>query len=1036
MAALNKENCEEHPRSKLASNSIVPRSQEDYITQVSEEIEGRVTKKLSQEFSRTENRILGALAGLDDFLMNPLLQGHSGTTPEASRNVFSVNQGTIEDDSQSNPHPEAGLLTSAREDHHDVVTAAQRESVEDRDMVTGGQRENLCQRDRVTGATGVHEEIMYCSPSTSSRNQKKNRSTSQPQFHSENTPATIEADQILMALQQLANNNISANFHNNIDRTSKLPKSLTTTMPTFDGKSEKFELFEDLSQTSLKIHNQLTEEDRINYFLSLMRGDALQTFKNMNGPTRENLGEILAVFRRKYVKPQPMATAKHKFQKLVFNPANQKLVDFFDELQRLAKDASRIAAHVIIEQFIYAKMPPHLKKSKNQSHLESGTYEQIVTHLEKELELNGLEAPDELQINTVSHNTVNANADRTKPTCQDIIKISADCWKNSESKLKLIKKILETKTVMPIPLTQTATSTILTTTTETVTELKESQKLFTHPVRHVVKQTIQQRDAIMEPMQPIDRLPGEKTGKTKSGPRKSQSKWLKLNYSGCSPEFKLNMPRLHSEAATDRPEETHLTLPPIPEVVWQQPQETYLNNIHNDLTNQTHTQTHMSKQKNDVEAQTSPIKETSFQVSGSDTESFLENQTRSIPVQCPNDSNNQQNEIQRNEIGFTTYANGDDNISPPEITTSQIQEQLVRDDITNELYMPLSSTIVLKRKKEMLYVPLDFENGLTTDAFDDSGAYVSAIAQKELDRIQQQAPSNNLKIDDPPNFQIQVANGQLEKPTATATVKFDIGDHIFAEHFVVMKNLTGPIIGLHFMKHNSVVIDTTHGLTHFPNLTMQVKSASSQASAKPQCVLIYDSITIPQMTTKTITAIVDHVLEWKTTGTVTPVEKFTEAASLIISHSMPTIIDRKIAVRVTNTTELLYTINKNTQIAEFSVVTPEQFKFIKPVDMAILSMIPVGDPDLVTYLTELLRTNKPDQQTNTFWFPTPKKPGNTEDHTPIQTRILTELRELQRREKLNPEDNIESRTEFLKRFDWTDTLLTETKKQAFEDILV
>ena len=62
-------------------------------------------------------------------------------------------------------------------------------------------------------------------------------------------------------------------------------------------------------------------------------------------------------------------------------------------------------------------MPPHLKKSINQAHLENGTYEQIVTHLEKELELNGLEAPDKLQINTVSHNTANALADRTKPTC-------------------------------------------------------------------------------------------------------------------------------------------------------------------------------------------------------------------------------------------------------------------------------------------------------------------------------------------------------------------------------------------------------------------------------------------------------------------------------------------------------------------------------------------------------------------------------------------------------------------------------------------
>ena len=450
------------------------------------------------------------------------------------------------------------------------------------------------------------------------------------------------------------------------------------------------------------------------------------------------------------------------------------------------------------------------------------------------------------------------------------------------------------------------------------------------------------------------------------------------------------MPRLHSGAAIDRAEVSPLTLPPTPEVVWQQSQETYLTIIHNDLTNETHKDTHTPKQKNDVAAQTSPIKETSSQVSGSHTESLLENQSRSIPVQCPNDSKKQQNEIQRNKTGLTTYANGDDNISPPKITTSQIQEQLVRDDITNELYMPLSSTIVLKRKKVMLYVPLDFENGLTIDALVDSGAYVSAIAQKELDRIKQQSPSNILRTDDPPYFQIQVANGQLEKPTATATLKFDIGDHIFVEHFVAMNNLTRRTTGLHFMRHNSVVIDTTHGLIHFPHLTMQVKSASSQASAKPQDVLIHDSITVPQMTTKTITAFVDHISEWNTTRTVTPVEKFTEAASLKISYSMSTIIDKKIAVRVTNTTESPYTINKNTRVAEFSVVNPEESKFIKPVDTAILSMIPAGDPDMVTYLTELLRTNKTDQQNNTFWFPTPKNPGNTEDHTPIQTRILAD----------------------------------------------
>ena len=58
--------------------------------------------------------------------------------------------------------------------------------------------------------------------------------------------------------------------------------------------------------------------------------------KTLMARPRENVGRILAVFQRKNVKPQSMATTKHKFQKLVFNPANQKLVDLLDQFQRLA----------------------------------------------------------------------------------------------------------------------------------------------------------------------------------------------------------------------------------------------------------------------------------------------------------------------------------------------------------------------------------------------------------------------------------------------------------------------------------------------------------------------------------------------------------------------------------------------------------------------------------------------------------------------------------------------------------------------------
>ena len=217
---------------------------------------------------------------------------------------------------------------------------------------------------------------------------------------------------------------------------------------------------------------------------------------------------------------------------------------------------------------------------------------------------------------------------------------------------------------------------------------------------------------------------------------------------------------------------------------------------------------------------------------------------------------------------------------------------------------------------------------------------------------------------------------------------------------------------------------------------MKVKTASSETTTKPQPVITDEALTIPPTTTETITAFIDYPSRWNTSGTVTPLEKFTETVSLLISHSMSTLIDKRIAVTVNNSMESQYLLKKHSQIAEFSVVTREQSKHIKSVEMAILSMIPQGDPDLTAYLNELLRTKKPEQQDNTFWFPTPENPGKPEDHTPIQRRILNEMNELKDKEKLNPQESTESREKLLKRFHWTDTLLSQTEKQAIENILL
>ena len=128
LAAVTREIQVENPRNGQSRNTSILRINEEYITQVSEGIEGRVTKKLSQEFSRTVSRILGALSKLGEFLLNPQIRTHSGTVPGTFQNTNVENHGTNEDDRQSDPHPGAGIFrsqiteNSGPEFGHDMVT--------------------------------------------------------------------------------------------------------------------------------------------------------------------------------------------------------------------------------------------------------------------------------------------------------------------------------------------------------------------------------------------------------------------------------------------------------------------------------------------------------------------------------------------------------------------------------------------------------------------------------------------------------------------------------------------------------------------------------------------------------------------------------------------------------------------------------------------------------------------------------------------------------------------------------------------------
>ena len=134
---------------------------------------------------------------------------------------------------------------------------------------------------------------------------------------------------------------------------------------TFDGQSEKFELFEDLFYTMIKMQPYMSEQMKINHFHSLLRKNALQTFKNTSTANRQTFEVVLVIFRQSYVMPESQATAKNNWHRLVFDTNTMKLPNFLEEFNKGAVKAFRDNTQKMINSLLYAKLPPKLKRSVN-----------------------------------------------------------------------------------------------------------------------------------------------------------------------------------------------------------------------------------------------------------------------------------------------------------------------------------------------------------------------------------------------------------------------------------------------------------------------------------------------------------------------------------------------------------------------------------------------------------------------------------------------------------------------------------------------
>ena len=112
----------------------------------------------------------------------------------------------------------------------------------------------------------------------------------------------------------------------------------------------------------------------------------------------------------------------------------------------------------------------------------------------------------------------------------------------------------------------------------------------------------------------------------------------------------------------------------------------------------------------------------------------------------------------------------------------------IKENVTEKegsTYKPLHSTKPLKKRRRMLYLPLEFRE-VTMDGLVDSGAFINAMSWSDYNAIKMNSDNCVLKEYPQPLFKIECANAQLEQPIATADIQFNIGTYTITDTFVIL----------------------------------------------------------------------------------------------------------------------------------------------------------------------------------------------------------------------------------------------------------
>ena len=275
-------------------------------------------------------------------------------------------------------------------------------------------------------------------------------------------------------------------------------------------------------------------------------------------------------------------------------------------------------------------------------------------------------------------------------------------------------------------------------------------------------------------------------------------------------------------------------------------------------------------------------------------------------------------------------------------------------------FLPLSTNLLFKNRRKMLYFLMDFGE-LNVDGFIDTGALSSAIPETYLREVRLLAPDTIINEGPPAEFQIMVANGQLGASTATVELQFEVSDIKFREKFILMTNFTSPLIGLLFLQRNSTILDVRQGILNFPFFSRQLKIEDRTYPNVIEPIRNPVETTLQLGKRTTIWVKSQIYTDNEATGIIKP-SPLLENDEDLICPALASTQNNKQKVQISNFLDHPYTLKKETRKANFSILTPEQTKQIQPVNLtSVKHLLNNNHDDALHYIKSLLKISKTDE---------------------------------------------------------------------------